>query len=81
MRGKPSKHVPPRVVATTFAAFALSVVALLLWGRIKLVAGVPRTAYAEPRQVAAPPKPAPHPAQQGASPSSSQDHARSDLSR
>jgi hypothetical protein len=81
MRGKPSKHVPPRVVATTFAAFALSVVALLLWGRIKLVAGVPRTAYAEPRQGAAPPKPAPHSAKQDASPNAGQDHARPDSSR
>jgi hypothetical protein len=29
---------------------ALSVMALLLWGRLKLVAGVPRTALADPEQ-------------------------------
>jgi hypothetical protein len=31
----------------------LSVVAMLLWGRLKLVAGVPRTALAEPEAPAA----------------------------
>ncbi len=64
MRGNPAKHVPQRTVAITFATFALSVFAILLWGRIKLVAGVPRTAYAEPRHVAPAPKapPAPIPA-------------------
>lgn len=49
MPQQPAKHVPPRVVALTFATFALSILALLLWGRIKLVAGIPRTAYAEPK--------------------------------
>lgn len=77
MRGKPNNHVPPRIVATTFAAFALSVVALLLWGRIKLVAGVPRTAYAEPREVTTPPKPAPTPAQEPTPQDPDQAHADS----
>ena len=30
---------------------ALTMLAILLWGKLKLVTGVPRTAYAEPRQV------------------------------
>ena len=28
---------------------ALSILALLLWGKLKLVTGVPRRAYAEPK--------------------------------
>lgn len=32
------------------ACLMLSVVAILLWGRLKLVTGVPRSAYAEPKQ-------------------------------
>lgn len=35
-------------------AVALSGLALLLWARLKLVAGVPRTALAEPRAVTPP---------------------------
>ena len=35
-----------RLVAA--ACFALSLLAILLWGRLKLVTGAPRTAYAEP---------------------------------
>lgn len=52
MSRQPAKHVPRRAVAITFASFALSIMAILLWGRIKLVAGVPRTAYAEPKAAA-----------------------------
>ena len=33
--------------------FALSILAILLWGRLKLVTGVPRTAYADPQNRAA----------------------------
>ncbi len=51
-----SKNVSGRTVAITFATFALSIFAILLWGRLKLVAGVPRTAYAEPNQLVPPPK-------------------------
>ena len=32
----------------TATCFALSLLAILLWGRLKLVTGVPRTAYADP---------------------------------
>ena len=31
------------------ACLALSILALLLWGKLKLVTGVPRRAYAEPK--------------------------------
>ena len=34
---------------TAAACLTLSVLALLLWGKLKLVTGVPRRAYAEPR--------------------------------
>jgi hypothetical protein len=43
---------------------ALSIFALLLWGKLKLVAGVPRTAYAVPEDTtpkAAQPPPKPQP--------------------
>ena len=30
------------------ACLALSLLAILLWGKLKLVTGVPRTAYADP---------------------------------
>lgn len=50
------KYVPGRTVAVAFASLALSVFALLLWGKLKLVTGVPRTAYAEPERAAPPPK-------------------------
>jgi hypothetical protein len=33
---------------TGAACLALSLLALLLWGKLKLVTGVPRTAYADP---------------------------------
>jgi hypothetical protein len=65
MSAKPAKHLPAKAVAITFLTFSLSVLAILLWGRIKLVAGVPRTAYAEPKtaqpQPPIKPKPAPIP--------------------
>lgn len=37
-----------RHVVSTLSLVALSVLAALLWGRLKLVTGIPRTAYAEP---------------------------------
>ena len=39
---------PLRRISVVALALACSVLALLLWGKLKLVAGVPRTAYAEP---------------------------------
>lgn len=51
------KFVRGRNVAITFATFALSVFAILIWGRLKLVAGVPRTAYAVPKQAEPQPQP------------------------
>jgi len=41
--------------------FACSVFALLLWSKLKLVSGIPRTAYATPEQT-------PEPAQAGGDP-------------
>jgi hypothetical protein len=55
-KGK-NTFVPGRTVAIAFAALAGSMLALLLWGKLKLVAGVPRTAYAVPAATA-PQKPA-----------------------
>lgn len=46
------QFVPGRTVGIAFASLALSVFALLLWGKLKLVTGVPRTAYAVPEQTA-----------------------------
>jgi hypothetical protein len=43
------------------AAAAFSVLALLIWGKLKLVAGIPRTALAEPRQAAPSAPPAARP--------------------
>jgi hypothetical protein len=40
------------------ACLALSLLALLLWGKLKLVTAAPRTAYAEPK-AASGPAPAP----------------------
>jgi len=62
MSSKPAKHLSNRTVAAALSMFTLSVLAILLWGRIKLVAGVPRTAYAVP-EVKQPARPAPAPAQ------------------
>lgn len=41
-----------RAMAGAAACLALSVLALLIWAKLKLVTGVPRTAYAEPKVVA-----------------------------
>jgi hypothetical protein len=41
------------------ACLALSVVAILLWGRLKLVTGVPRSAYADPSKAVKPGIPTP----------------------
>jgi hypothetical protein len=38
---------------------ALTMLAILLWGKLKLVTGVPRTAYADPKAAAAAPSGAP----------------------
>jgi hypothetical protein len=57
LSSKHAKHLSRKTVAVTFASFALSVFAILLWGRIKLVAGVPRTAYADPKPAQSPPPP------------------------
>lgn len=56
-----TKYVPRRTVAVAFGCMALSVFALLLWGKLKLVAGVPRTAYAVPEKAAAKPAKPPTP--------------------
>ena len=45
MRGR-TFGVRSRLVAAM--CFALSLLAILLWGKLKLVTGAPRTAYAEP---------------------------------
>lgn len=57
-----SRNKSWRAGVTAAGCLALSVVAILLWGRLKLVTGVPRTAYADPKEVAPPPKPQPKPA-------------------
>jgi hypothetical protein len=46
---------------TGLACLVLSLLAILLWGKLKLVAGVPRTAYADPK-TQAPRNPAGRPA-------------------
>lgn len=46
------------------ACLALSLLAILLWGKLKLVTGVPRTAYAEPGGKARGHNPAGRPAQE-----------------
>jgi hypothetical protein len=54
-----------RQFVTVLGAAALGGLALLIWAKLRMVAGVPRTALAEPKQVqprhpaAAPPLPAP----------------------
>jgi hypothetical protein len=50
MRGKPFNR--SRIAAA--ACLALSLLALLLWGKLKLVTAAPRTAYAEPKAVGSP---------------------------
>lgn len=47
----PRRQTPPltRRWLVTGACLIVSVVALLLWARLRLVTGIPRTAYAEPR--------------------------------
>ncbi len=63
MRKSNKNFVPRRTVAVAFGSMALSVFALLLWGKLKLVTGVPRTAYAVPEEGSPPTKaPAPRPA-------------------
>ncbi len=62
MRKSNKNFVPRRTVAVAFGSMALSVFALLLWGKLKLVTGVPRTAYAVPEErLPATKKPAPSP--------------------
>lgn len=41
-------HCKWRAAAGAAACLLLVITAMLLWGRLKLVTGVPRTAYAEP---------------------------------
>lgn len=54
-------HNGRRVLAAGCAALAMAA-GLLIWARLRLVAGVPRTALAEPRSVERPaPGPAPLP--------------------
>lgn len=48
-----------RPLAAGALCLTLSVLALLLWGKLKLVTGVPRTAYAVPRFKATAGRPAP----------------------
>jgi hypothetical protein len=47
-----TKKGQARQLVVVTGCVALSVLALLLWGRLKLVAGVPRTALAEPENKA-----------------------------
>ncbi len=64
MAKRTKQSVPGRTVAVAFASMALSVFAILLWGKLKLVTGVPRTAYAVPEEApqSPPPRvPAPRP--------------------
>jgi hypothetical protein len=46
---------------TVVGAAALGGLALLIWAKLRMVAGVPRTALAEPKHVLTPRKPAPPP--------------------
>jgi hypothetical protein len=46
-----------RRVTMAVLCLVLSGFALLLWARLKLVTGAPRTAYAVPRSTEQPPKP------------------------
>ena len=47
------KHFQCRRLFMVAGCIAFSVIALLLWGRLKLVAGVPRTALADPETTGA----------------------------
>jgi hypothetical protein len=46
---------------TMVGAVALGGLALLIWAKLRMVAGVPRTALADPKQVMHAPKAAPRP--------------------
>ena len=47
---------------TAAAALAMGGLALLIWAKLRMVAGVPRTALADPKLTApTPPRPAPRP--------------------
>lgn len=57
---------------------ALSVFALLLWGKLKLVTGAPRTAYADPETKAPASTPAPTGAPEPAAPDAGETAERTD---
>jgi hypothetical protein len=48
-----------RQFVTVVGAAALGGLALLIWAKLRMVAGVPRTALADPKQVMRPQPPAP----------------------
>jgi len=66
---------------TVAGCLTLSVLALLLWGKLKLVTGAPRTAYADPELKAPEPKPAaaPKPAPAPPKPAAAHPADRPDL--
>jgi hypothetical protein len=62
-----------RRIARAGGIFACSVLALLLWSKLKLVSGIPRTAYAVPEKPPADPAlPPPDPDRQPEAPVDSQ---------
>ena len=80
MRKRKKQFVPGRTVAVAFGSIALSVFALLLWGKLKLVTGVPRTAYAVPEQgPVSPPPRTPRPAPKRPAPEASAPTDRPDV--
>lgn len=55
--------------------FACSVFALLLWSKLKLVSGIPRTAFANPESASSAPRIAKKPAQDAAPAAARERHA------
>lgn len=66
-----------RRLVTVVGAVALGGLALLIWAKLRMVAGVPRTALAEPKQVMAPRPPEPRP--QPGPPAGDSDHRREQM--
>lgn len=54
-----------RTVVTLVCTLGVTFAAMLIWRKLRIVTGVPRTAYAQPEQH---PKPAPEPAHAPAAP-------------
>ncbi|GEM_PF-1346513 len=59
-----AKPNPRRVMVAVFTCALTGGLALLIWTKLRLVTGVPRTAYAEPAKERPESKPAPKPMQQ-----------------